>query len=121
MRDLQWPTWIGVICEDLEGQRRFYRDALGLVETGSGDGWVHFELGSNLLELIQRDPSSQYEQTRYQVGYTVEDIEAARAHLLAIGAVQISEIEGGSDTRNKWCYFQDPEGNVFEITQWVDR
>jgi len=119
MSQLQWPTWIGIVCEELDAQRRFYREVLGLQETGSGDGWVHFEFGSNLLELIQRDPSPEYEQPRYQVGYTVEDIEAARDHLLAAGAEQISEIEGGAGQRNRWCYFRDPEGNVFEITQWV--
>ena len=86
-----------------------------------GDGWVHFEFGPNLLELIQRDDSPQYQGRRYQVGYTVEDIEAARTHLLEVGADQISDIEGDSESRNRWCYFRDPEGNVFEVTQWLDR
>jgi catechol 2,3-dioxygenase-like lactoylglutathione lyase family enzyme len=121
MDELEWPTWIGIVCADLEAQRRFYREALGRGESGAGDGWVHFEFGPNLLELIQRDPSPQYEQPRYQVGYTVPDIEAARDRLLAAGAEQISEIEGGDGTPNRWCYFRDPEGNVFEITQWLDR
>jgi hypothetical protein len=51
----------------------------------------------------------------------VEDIEAARNHLLEVGAEQISDIEGDSESRNRWCYFRDPEGNVFEITRWLDR
>ncbi len=36
---LGWPVWIGVITDDLEGQRRFYRDVLGL---------------KNVFELAQR-------------------------------------------------------------------
>ena len=116
---LGWPTWIGVVVDDLPAARRFYEDAFGLEDSGRGAGWVHFEFGDNLFELIQRDGSPQYGKRRYQVGFTVDDIEAARDRLLSVGAEQISEIEGGSETRNRWCYFRDPEGNVFEVTQWV--
>ena len=117
---LGWPTWIGVVADDLETQRRFYRDALGFEETGSGEGWVHFEFDGKLFEVIQRDPSPQYERKRVQLGFTVEDIHAVRRELIDRGVEPISEIEGGPpDGRNFWCYFRDAEGNVFEITQWV--
>jgi len=33
-----WPCWVGVVTEDLEVQRRFYRDMLGLVELAAGPG-----------------------------------------------------------------------------------
>ena len=26
--DLGFPIWVGVVCDDLEGQRRFYEDVL---------------------------------------------------------------------------------------------
>ena len=117
---LAWPTWIGVVVEDLEAQRRFYRDVLGIDETTSGDGWVHFEMDGRLFELLQRGESPQYEALRFQVGFTVDDIESAREELVRKGAEPISEIEGGSGSRNRWCYFRDPEGNVFEITQWLE-
>src|SRR5438046_3043723 len=94
---LEWPTWIGIVCDDLDAQRRFYREVFGLRESAQGDGWVHFEFGPNLLELIQRDESPQYQGRRYQVGYTVEDIEAARNHLLGAGAEQISDVEGNEE------------------------
>jgi len=54
------------------------------------------------------------------VGFTVDDIHGARDRLVARGAEPITEIEGGPGTPNLWCYFRDPEGNVFEITQWLD-
>ena len=38
--ELKWPNWIGVVAEDLEAQRRFYRDVLGLRELDAGDGLV---------------------------------------------------------------------------------
>jgi extradiol dioxygenase family protein len=62
---LGWPTWIGVVVDDLDVQRRFYRDTLGLQESGSGPGWVHFDLGGDLFELVQRGETPQYDAARY--------------------------------------------------------
>jgi len=120
MAALEWPTWIGIVCDDLEAQRAFYRDVLAAEEGEEGDGWIHFRFGDRLLELIARDATPQYEQARYQVGYTVRDIESARRELLDAGAQQVSRVEGEPDSPNRWCYFRDPEGNMFEITQWMD-
>jgi catechol 2,3-dioxygenase-like lactoylglutathione lyase family enzyme len=71
--------------------------------------------------VIERSSLPQYNARRFQVGFTVDDIETARAELLAAGVVAISEIEGDDETDNLWAYFRDPEGNVFEITQWKRR
>jgi catechol 2,3-dioxygenase-like lactoylglutathione lyase family enzyme len=115
---LRWPNWIGVVVEDLEAQRRFYRDAMGLQELGAGDGWVHFDMGfPNILELLQRSDEPEYDRVRYQPGFAVDDIHAAREALIARGVAAISEIDGGPDAQGYWCYFRDPEGNVFEISQ----
>jgi catechol-2,3-dioxygenase len=121
--ELRWPTWIGVVAEDLEHQRRFYRDTLGFREIESSESSVLFEIpgGDGLFELIQQDPSPQYETKRYQVGFTVADIHAARDELVHRGVTTLSEIEGEeSGSPNLWCYFRDPEGNVFEVTQWLE-
>jgi catechol 2,3-dioxygenase-like lactoylglutathione lyase family enzyme len=119
--ELRWPTWIGVVVDDLERQRRFYRDIMGFREGARSGRWVHFEVpGGGLFELIQREQAPQYDTKRFQVGFAVKDIHAARDQLVRRGAVPISEIEGEeSGSRNLWCYFRDPEGNVFEITQWL--
>jgi catechol 2,3-dioxygenase-like lactoylglutathione lyase family enzyme len=115
---LDWPCWIGIVADDLESQRRFYRDTLGIKEVRRGPDWVHFDLGEgNLFELIRRSEDSQYDRPRYQVGFAVADIEAARAELIARGVSAITPLEGGADTGGRWCYFRDPEGNVFEIKE----
>ena len=68
------------------------------------------------FELIQRDPSPQYDLKRYQVGFTVDDIRAARDELVARGVEPLSEIEGDeSGSSNMWCYFRDPEGRSVEL------
>jgi catechol 2,3-dioxygenase-like lactoylglutathione lyase family enzyme len=114
---LQWPTWIGVVADDLEAQRRFYRDVLGLRELESGDDWLQFDLDGKVFEVIARSDLPQYDGRRYQVGFTVDDIRAARAELVERGVEAISEIDGDPDAGAAWCYFRDPEGNVFELTQ----
>ena len=117
-REVGWPNWIGVVAESMEGQRRFYRDVMGLPELGAGDGWVHFDMGfPNIFELLQRSDEPEYDRARYQVGYATGDIHTARAELLSRGAEAVTEIDGGPDAQGYWCYFRDPEGNVFELSQ----
>lgn len=114
---LRWPTWIGVVAEDLGRQRRFYRDVLGFTEIDQGPDWVQFDLGdSRLLEVVQRSGRPQYGEARYQVGYAVEDIEAAREHLVSRGVEPLTDLEG-SAADGRWCYFKDAEGNVFELKE----
>jgi catechol 2,3-dioxygenase-like lactoylglutathione lyase family enzyme len=121
MAQLKWPNWLGVVVNDLEEQRRFYRDVLGLTEIGAGGGWVHFDMGfPNVLELLQRtDGQPEYDTVRFQPGFAVDDIHEARTALIERGVEAISEIDGGPESNGYWCYFRDAEGNVFEISQRV--
>ena len=112
---LGWPMWVGVVVDNLERQRRFWGDLLGLPETAAGSDYVQFDLGEGrIFELVQRSELPQYDDLRFQVGFAVEDIGVARAELLQAGVEPFIEIEGEEST---WAYFRDPEGNVFEITQ----
>jgi predicted enzyme related to lactoylglutathione lyase len=117
----RWPNWLGLVAEDLEAQRRFYREVFGLQEMDAGDHWVQFDLGDGrLFELLRRDDhQAQYERVRFQPGFAVGDIGLARERLITLGAEPVTEIEGGPEHGGYWCYFRDPEGNVFEISQLV--
>jgi predicted enzyme related to lactoylglutathione lyase len=53
----------------------------------------------------------------YQVGYAVQDIEAAREQLIALGEQVVSDLEGGASAGGRRCYFRDAEGNVFELKE----
>jgi catechol 2,3-dioxygenase-like lactoylglutathione lyase family enzyme len=113
--DLRFPRWVGVVCADLEQQRRYYTGVLGLRESDSGDDWVQFDMGPGVtFEIITRSEAAEYDQPRYQVGFVVDDIRAARDELISRGAQPISDVLG---TQSLWAYFRDPEGNVFEITE----
>ena len=116
---LSWPIWVGVVVDDFEAQRRFYRDTLGFVETDASDGWAQFDVDGNLFELMPRGSDPPFETRSYQVSFAVEDIEGARNELIAPGVTPLGEIEGGPDQPYRWCYFRGPEGNAFGITQRV--
>ena len=108
-----WPTWIGVVVDDMERMAAFY-EVLGIPRTDTGDDWIQLDLEGRTFEILQRSGLPQYDGRRFQVGFDVTDIEAARDALIEAGAEPISDILGGD---NRWAYFRDPEGNVFEITQ----
>jgi predicted enzyme related to lactoylglutathione lyase len=115
---IRWPNWIGIVVEDMAVQRRFYREVMGLPELGTGDGWIHFDMGfPNVLELLQRSDDPVYDRPRYQVGFATSDISAARARIIARGAEAVTEIDGGPESQGYWCYFRDSEGNIFELSQ----
>jgi catechol 2,3-dioxygenase-like lactoylglutathione lyase family enzyme len=116
----RWPNWLGVVVDDLERQRRFYGEVLGLPEVDAGDDWVQFDMGGgNLFEVLLRTSAPQYDRPRFQPGFAVDDVERARDRLVALGATQITEVEGGPASGGAWCYFRDPEGNVFEVSQRI--
>ena len=113
---LGWPTWIGVVADDIERMAAFY-EGLGVPRIDAGADWIQLDLQGRTFEILERSSLPQYDHRRFQVGFDVEDIEAARQAVIAAGAEPISAILGGPDGDNRWCYFHDPEGNVFEITQ----
>jgi len=117
----RWPNWLGLVVADLDAQRRFYAEVLGLEEIDSGSDWVQFDMGGQrIFELLLRDPNRvQYERARFQPGFGVDDIGLARERLIALGAQPLTDVEGGPEHSGYWCYFRDPEGHVFEISQLV--
>jgi predicted enzyme related to lactoylglutathione lyase len=111
---LAWPIWIGVVVNDLERQRRFWGDMLGLPEDHSGDNFVSFKMADGRwFELIERSEDPEYDAIRFQVAFEVDDIESAYRRTLTAGGR--SHHRGAEP--EPWAYFRDPEGNVFAIKQ----
>jgi catechol 2,3-dioxygenase-like lactoylglutathione lyase family enzyme len=113
---LGWPVWIGIVCEELQTQRRFYRDVLGLSELKAGDNWVWFDFDGKLLELLAKSPLLQYDRP-VSFAFDVDDIRSARENLIARGVEPVTDIEGGPEALQYWTYFRDAEGNLFELVQ----
>ena len=112
---LNWPTWIGLVVDDLEAQRRYYRDVVGLKERSVDEGAVDFEVGSNMFELVAKSSRIQTAHRGFQIGFAVSNIAAVRAELISRGIEPVGDIE--SVNGMYWCYFKDPEGNLYEITE----
>lgn len=119
MAEIGWPTWIGVVAEDLGAQRRFYRDVMGFNEVNATEEYVEFDMGENRkLELLAKESANPaYAERRYQVGFDVVDIRSVRQELIDRGVEAVGEIQGDEEVGSYWAYFRDPEGNIFEITQ----
>jgi catechol 2,3-dioxygenase-like lactoylglutathione lyase family enzyme len=115
---LRWPTWIGIVVEDLERQRRFWGELLGLPENEAGPDFVDFDLGDGRrLELVRRSDEPEYERLRFQVGFEVDHVARVRDDLVQRGVEPIGDVQ--PNEVSPWAYFRDPEGNVFEIKQRV--
>ena len=101
----------------------FYQGALGLaVLPGQSEGWALLDAGGATLALhaipeeFAKDiaissPPAAREETPLKLVFEVPDLDAARAHLAAHGAVVLEPKPWGA------CDVLDPEGNVFQIAR----
>ncbi|MBZ6290955.1 VOC family protein [Streptomyces olivaceus] len=109
-------------CSDPAELARFYGEALGLPVAYSSDDFIMLGkegsagLGFNRLADYRRptwpDPS-QEKQAHIELG--VDDLEAARSHLLALGAVEPPT----QPQPDRWRVLLDPAGHPFCITTLV--
>jgi catechol 2,3-dioxygenase-like lactoylglutathione lyase family enzyme len=113
-----------IFVKDVERMTAFYRDGLGLqhLPAESSDGWVKFDAGGAELALHEipaaiarnitiSDPPEAREDGALKLVFETEDVDAARAHLAAQGAVMMEPANA------RRCDGLDPEGNVFTIRQ----
>jgi catechol 2,3-dioxygenase-like lactoylglutathione lyase family enzyme len=137
---------IGVVVGDLDRALAFWRDALGLAETGRGvAGWPHLSalnglgdvrlewatlaLGTGVIELTRyvhpSEPGTpargENEPGRAHVGIVVDDIAAVVERLRAAGAPLRSPepvtIAAGSYAGWLAVYAADPDGTSVELFQ----
>jgi predicted enzyme related to lactoylglutathione lyase len=108
-----------VFVEDMARQVRFYAEVLGLqpssginLETAGSEKWVTFQSGTCTLAL-HAGGQKRFGEDAPQFYFYVDDIEVARADLVARGVV-MSEVNC-PDGRSYFCSGQDPEGNRFGI------
>jgi catechol 2,3-dioxygenase-like lactoylglutathione lyase family enzyme len=112
-----------VFVKDMQRMTSFYRDGLGLrlqSETQSED-WVEFEAEGALAlhaipvriaqAIVITDPPRARSETPIKLVFQTADLDAARGHLSAHGAVMSEPRSSGA------CDGLDPEGNVFQIVK----
>jgi predicted enzyme related to lactoylglutathione lyase len=64
-----------------------------------------------------QSPTSPVRPSPSVFRFEVDDIHSARAELIDRGVGAVTQIEGGPQSRQYWAYFQDAEGNLFELVQ----
>ena len=112
---------VSLFVRDLEATRRFYRDLLGLTETGSGkDGRIvffsagarHHDLSCELARAPGPGPQPKgvpgLYHVAFEVGETSDDLAAARRDAVAHGLEPFGEYANGFSVR-------DPDGHEVEL------
>jgi len=115
-----------LFARDMARMVAFYGDALGLpiLEGTAEAGWVRFDAGGCAVALHAipaaiaagieiEDPPRARGETPIKLAFHVDDVDAARARLVARG-VPMREARRWDGVA--FCDGLDPEGNVFQIT-----
>jgi catechol 2,3-dioxygenase-like lactoylglutathione lyase family enzyme len=109
-------------AQDLGRARAFYRDRLGLEPAEEREGGLRYLVGDSEFHVFLSEGEAS--GTATQMGFEVDDIEAAFAELKGRGVVfepdRIVEVGGnypskGAGERGAW--FRDSEGNVLGLAQ----
>ncbi len=107
--------FVSVPVRDMERSSAFYRDTLGLEQTGDG-AWPEFRLGENVF-LYLLDPTNIGQEFggphTAPIALRVPDVEAARAELTERGVVFHGETFDTGVCH--MAHFSDPDGNVFML------
>ena len=95
---------VSLFVKDLAATRRFYRDVLGLAETGTGkDGRIvffsagarHHDLSCELARADGPGPQPKGVPGLYHIAFTVDDLAAARAWVESHGLTPFGEYARG--------------------------
>jgi catechol 2,3-dioxygenase-like lactoylglutathione lyase family enzyme len=116
-------------AQDLDRARDFYRDKLGLTPVEEREGGLRYLCASGEFHLFLSTGAASGEST--QIGFEVDDIDAAVADLRARGVVfeeidvpgfevvgGIIEVEGNypsKGTGERGAFFRDSEGNLIAL------
>jgi predicted enzyme related to lactoylglutathione lyase len=89
--------------------------------TGSGEDGPTLEL-FNYTDLADRPPRAVNRPGFGHIAFAVDDVEAARAAVLAAGGSAVGEVvtlTTSSGGRVTCCYVTDPEENIIELQSWA--
>jgi catechol 2,3-dioxygenase-like lactoylglutathione lyase family enzyme len=110
---------------DLERAKRFYGDKLGLIPSSEQPAGIFYEVGSTRFLVFPTGGRASGEHT--QMGFTVDDIDAAVSELKSRGVTFEEYDFPGMKTVNsvattgpiKAAWFRDSEGNLIGIVQFM--
>jgi predicted enzyme related to lactoylglutathione lyase len=110
---------------DVDALRPFYEEVLGFTPKGIRPGAVMYDAGEGSVFVISR-AGQQSSGTHTQMAFTVTDLEAEVAELIARGVTfesyEMPKTEGGiaKMPAGRAAWFKDPHGNLLGIFEFSD-
>jgi len=119
-----------LFVEDLERSKAFYRGKIGLKLKSEDQGFAEFELENTTIGLLDISTAqdmitkevvaaSRPSGARFQLAAYVDDVNGMYEELKTRGGEFLkppTDQSWGQRTAN----FQDPDGNLWEISQWIE-
>ena len=107
-------AWAGLATDDFERSFRFFTEVIGLPVEVKLDDLAILTVGpGQQLEIFGGDQPGKRLTANPVIAFEVDDMEAARAELVAAGVGLIGDVAESGGIR--WQYFRSPDGHIFEI------
>ena len=127
---VQGLDYVVLVVEDLDRSLAFYRDHLGLSLRHRAGNFAQLETGRTRFGLFTRAAMAEalhqelepptVGQAAFELGFKVEDVDAAWNELTAAGVPGVTPPE----TRpwgQRTAYVRDPDGNLVELATQLRR
>lgn len=127
---LRLPDYIVVIVAELDRALRFYVDLLGLPLGHRSGPYAQLETGETHLALYERQAMAatlgtdgltapDLDAPGFELGFKVDDVDAAYAELTAAGAAGVSA-PANRPWGQRTAYLRDPDGHLVELVTQLE-
>ena len=127
---LTTPDYIILIVEDLDRTLQFYTQVMGFSLGHRSGDYAQLDTGATRLGFYTRSAMAQTLDTPleppspyapgFEIGFKVDDVDAAYAELLERGATPTA-----APTTRFWgqrtAYVRDPDGHLIELAQQLEK
>jgi catechol 2,3-dioxygenase-like lactoylglutathione lyase family enzyme len=123
---LKAPDYVVLVVSDLDRALAFYTGVLGLRLGHRSGAYAQLDTGATRLSLYERDAMARTVGRRlrpadpdapaFEIGFKVDDVDAAYAHLVQRGAEPVTA-PADRTWGQRTAYVRDPDGNLLELVQ----
>ncbi len=113
--------YVIVLCDDLDGMKRFYSDIFDFRIEEETEHWIAFRVGTLFLGLRSRGrsydgPAIPDTSAAMQLSFRVPPADVDLAYrALKASNVDVIEAPTNQDWPHRTLFFRDPENNILEI------
>ncbi len=109
---------IVIDVHDLDRSAHFWSAVLGLKVANRQGQYLNFgKQEGGLIVCLQRVLEKKTAKNRVHLDIAVEDLDAASAHVKALGGIKLQEIE---ESGARWIVMADPDGNELCLVRKAD-